>query len=93
MTMRQFGFLQIVKEHATLSAGASADHGAEVENEVEHVNRATDRVCCVSSCSASSIHYAVIISLWVRQEMYHDKTSELPRQHREPLSNILGQSD
>jgi len=71
----------------------SVDRGVEVENKVEHVNRAADRGCSVSACSASSIHYAVIRSLWVRQGMYHDKTSELLRQHREPLSDILGQSD
>ena len=45
-------FWQNVKEHATLSAGASVDHGVEVESTEEHVNRAADRGCCVSSCSA-----------------------------------------
>ena len=44
-------FLQNVKEHATLSAGASVDHGVEVEATEDHVNRAADRGCCVSSCS------------------------------------------
>jgi hypothetical protein len=44
-----------VKEHATLSARASVDHGVEVEITEEHVNRAADRGCCVSSCSASPI--------------------------------------
>ena len=41
-----------VKEHTTLSAGASVDHGVEVETREEHVNRAADRGCCVSTCSA-----------------------------------------
>jgi hypothetical protein len=41
-----------VKEHATLSAGAHVDHGVEVENKGEHVNRAADRGCCVSTCWA-----------------------------------------
>ncbi len=40
-----------VKEHATLSAGASVDNGVEVETTEDHVNRAADRGCCVSSCS------------------------------------------
>ncbi len=40
-----------VKEHATLSAGARVDHGVKVETTGEHVNRAADRGCCVSSCS------------------------------------------
>jgi hypothetical protein len=39
-----------VQEHAPLSAGASVDHGVEVETTREHVNRAADRDCCVSSC-------------------------------------------
>ena len=43
--------LQNVKEHATLSAGASVDHGVEVGITERHVNRATDRGCCVSTCS------------------------------------------
>ena len=47
-------FLQNVKEHAPLSAGASVDHGVEVEITEEHVNKAADRGCCVSACSASS---------------------------------------
>jgi len=46
-----------VKEHATLSAGASVDHGVDVETTGEHENREADRGCCVSSCSASSIPY------------------------------------
>ena len=43
-----------VKEHATLSARASVDHGVDVETMGEHVNRAADRGCCVSTCCASS---------------------------------------
>ena len=50
-----FIFLANVKEHATLSAGASVDHGVEVETTGEHVNRAADRGCCVSTCWASSV--------------------------------------
>jgi hypothetical protein len=46
-------FLPNVKEHAPLSARASVDHGVEVENTHEHENRAADRGCCVSTCSAS----------------------------------------
>jgi len=34
-----------VKEHATLSAGASVDHGVDVEITENHVNRAADRGC------------------------------------------------
>jgi len=45
-----------VKEHAPLSAGASVDHGVEVETTGEHINRAADRGCCGSSCSALRIH-------------------------------------
>ena len=44
-----------VKEHAPLSAGASVDHGVDVGITEDHVNRAADRGCCVSTCSASSI--------------------------------------
>ena len=40
-----------VKEHATLSAGARVDHGVSVGITEEHVNRAADRGCCVSTCS------------------------------------------
>jgi hypothetical protein len=47
-----------VKEHATLSAGASVDHGVEVGATKDHVNRAADRGCCVSSCSESSFDLA-----------------------------------
>jgi hypothetical protein len=46
--------LDNVKEHAPLSAGASVDHGVDVETTQEHENRAADRGCCVSSCSESS---------------------------------------
>jgi len=42
-----------VKEHATLSAGASVDHGVDVKTTGEHVNRAADRGCCAASCWAS----------------------------------------
>ena len=41
-----------VKEHATLSAGAHVNHGVEVRITEDHENRAADRGCCVSSCSA-----------------------------------------
>jgi hypothetical protein len=47
-------FLPNVQEHATLSAGASVDHGVDVKTTEEHENRAADRGCCVSSCSESS---------------------------------------
>ena len=43
-----------VKEHATLSAGARVDHGVKVETTKEHVNRAADRGCCVSSSASDS---------------------------------------
>ena len=43
-----------VKEHAPLSAGASVDHGGEVQTKEEHENREADRGCCVSTCCASS---------------------------------------
>ena len=46
-----FNSLPNVKEHATLSAGASVDHRVGVEATEDHVNRAADRGCCVSSCS------------------------------------------
>jgi hypothetical protein len=39
-----------VKEHATLSAGASVELGVDVETTEDHVNRAADRGCCVSTC-------------------------------------------
>ena len=39
-----------VKEHAPLSARASVYHGVGVESTGEHVNRAADRGCCVSTC-------------------------------------------
>ena len=47
--------LENVKEHATLSAGASVDHWVEVGITGEHVNRAADRGCSVSTCSACLI--------------------------------------
>ena len=40
-----------VKEHATLSAGAGVDHGVDDGITKDHVNRAADRGCCVSTCS------------------------------------------
>ena len=45
-----------VKEHAPLSARASFDHGVEVEDTGGHVNKAADKGCCVSACSASWGH-------------------------------------
>ena len=59
---RSFGslFLANVKEHAPLSAGASVDHGVEVETTQEHVNRAADRGCCVSTCCASSLNVGML---------------------------------
>ena len=55
-----FRFLpQNVKEHAPLSAGASVDHGVDVGTTEEHVKRAADRGCCVSSCCASSFRVVV----------------------------------
>jgi len=53
--MRNVICQQNAKEHATLSAKARVDHGVEVETKEEHVNRAADRGCCVSSCSDSSV--------------------------------------
>ena len=47
--MAIFLFLHNVKEHATLSAGAHVDHGVDVGITENHVNRAADRGCCVSS--------------------------------------------
>jgi hypothetical protein len=40
------------KEDAPLSARASIDHGGKAKTTEDHVNRAADRGCCVSSCSA-----------------------------------------
>jgi hypothetical protein len=51
---RAKGKANIVKEHAILSAAANVDHGVEVETTGEHVNRAADGGCCVSTCSPSS---------------------------------------
>jgi hypothetical protein len=45
-------FLPNVKEHTPLSARASVDHRVEVETTVNHRNRAADRGCCGSTCSA-----------------------------------------
>ncbi len=45
-------FLPNVKEHAPLSAGACVCYGVEVQTTEQHVNRAADRSCCVSTCSA-----------------------------------------
>ena len=50
-----------VKEHATLSARARVDHGVEVEFRKSHVNRAADRGCCVSACSASSLSLNALV--------------------------------
>ena len=44
------------KEHAPLSASANVDYGVEVITTEDHENRAADRGCRVSSCSASSIY-------------------------------------
>jgi hypothetical protein len=41
-----------VKEDAPLSARASIDHGGKAKTTEDHVNRAADRGCCVSTCSA-----------------------------------------
>jgi hypothetical protein len=43
--LRGIHFLQNVKEHATVSAGAKVDHGVRVETTGNHVNRAADRGC------------------------------------------------
>ena len=81
-----FIYLPNVKEHAPLSAGASVDHRVEVKTTGEHENRAADRGCCVSSCSASSIllwkvsHFLKLASLdckdvaldLVSSKMIHD---------------------
>ena len=55
-------FLENAKEHSPLSAGAGVDHGVEVETTEDHVNRAADRGCCVSSCSLLPILGAVDLS-------------------------------
>ena len=47
-------YLANVKEHATLSAGASVDHRMEVVITGYHRNRAAGSGCCVSACSAIS---------------------------------------
>ena len=61
-TLRFLDSYPNVKEHATLSAGASVDHGVDVKTTGEHVNRAADRGCCVSTCSALII--SEIIAVW-----------------------------
>ena len=43
-----------------MEAGASVAQGVNVETTEEHENRAADRGCCVSTCSASSILMEVI---------------------------------
>lgn len=45
-----------VKKHATLSAGASVDHGVDVETTEKHANRAADRVCYVSTCWGCTLY-------------------------------------
>ena len=47
-----FQFFCRDKEHAALSAFASVAHGVEVKTTEDHVNRAADKGCCVSSCWA-----------------------------------------
>ena len=65
-----------VKEHATLSAGASVDHGVEVKTREDHVNRAADRGCCVSTCCASLIHAA-------ESTMYRRPSTHVNRHRRD----------
>jgi hypothetical protein len=55
-----FIILANVKEHAPLSARARVDHGVKVETTEDHVNRAADRGCCVSSCSTLRFWYNAI---------------------------------
>ena len=57
ITVRWDSRMPNVKEHAPLSAGASVDHEVVVGITDEHVNRAADRGCCVSTCSASSFFF------------------------------------
>ena len=54
-----------VKEHATLSARASVDHGVDVETTGEHENRAADRGCRVSPCSISYFWESLWISAFM----------------------------
>lgn len=68
-----------VKEHATLSARARVDHGVDVENTEDHVNRAADRGCCVSTCSACILErdesgFTVVVS---RLEVLADVANHL----------------
>ena len=60
------------KSTQPLSAGASVDHGVKVGITEEHVNRAADRGCCVSTCSA-----------WISVSSYHGSPSQ--QASREPL--------
>jgi hypothetical protein len=53
-----------VKEHATLSAGASVDHGVEVKAKIGHTNRAADRGC-VSRLVVLSFLFALGVVLMV----------------------------
>jgi hypothetical protein len=45
VAVREIISLPNVKEHATLSAGASVDHRVEVKTTKDHENRAADRGC------------------------------------------------
>jgi hypothetical protein len=55
-----------VKEHATLSAGTSVDHGVEVESRNGHENRAADRGCVSRLVLPSSFSWlAWIAASWV----------------------------
>jgi hypothetical protein len=56
-------YLSNVKEHAPLSARPCVDHGLEVRTTEDHENRAADRGCCVSTCSASDYHLASSIKV------------------------------
>ena len=38
-----------------MEAGASVDHGVEVEATEDHGNRAADRGCCASACGAENL--------------------------------------
>ena len=71
-----------VKEHAPLSAGASVDHGVEVQATEDHINRAADRGCCVSSCSESSYSYGT-----------GEKKSLYPLLPDDPKKALLGVAD
>ena len=66
---------QNVKEHATLSAGASVERGVEVKTTEEHENMAADGGCCASSCSPSCFRLEVVdhgngeVLTWIDQEI------------------------